>query len=54
VFAQHGYPVLDMSGSRGVTYYHEPRDSWEVQDPSSLEDNAQAMYWILINAANAD
>lgn len=54
VFAQHGYPVLDMFGSYGKTYYHEPRDTWEIQDASALEDAAKTMYWTLINAANAD
>jgi len=54
VFAQHGYPVLDMSGSNGDSYYHEPRDTWEIQDASALEDAARTMYWTLINAANAD
>ncbi|MBO4570967.1 MAG: M28 family peptidase [Bacteroidales bacterium] len=52
VFMKNGYPTTDIFGRGGVSYYHEPRDTWEIQDPSVLEDAAQLLYWSLINAAN--
>lgn len=53
VFMKYGYPTVDIFGFGGESYYHEPRDTWEIQDPSVLEDAAQLLYWSLINAANA-
>ena len=53
VFMKNGYPTTDIFGRGGESYYHEPRDTWEIQDPSVLEDAAQLLYWSLINAANA-
>ena len=53
VFMKNGYPTVDFYSVGGQSYYHEPRDSWEIQDPSILEDAARAMYWSLINAADA-
>lgn len=54
VFMKHGYPTVDFYSVGGESYYHEPRDSWEIQDPSILEDAAQTLFWSLIFAANAD
>ena len=51
---KNGYPTVDIFGFGGESYYHEPRDTWEIQDPSVLEDAAQLLYWSIINAANAD
>lgn len=53
VFMKNGYPTVDFYSVGGRSYYHEPRDSWEIQDPSILEDAARALYWSIINAANA-
>lgn len=53
VFMKNGYPAVDFYSVGGQSYYHEPRDSWEIQDPSILEDAAQALFWSLIHAANA-
>lgn len=54
VFMKNGYPAVDFYSVGGVSYYHEPRDSWEIMDPSILEDAAQTLFWSLIFAANAD
>ena len=54
VFMKHGYPTVDFYSVGGESYYHEPRDSWEIQDPSILEDAAQTLFWSLIFAANID
>ena len=51
VFMKHGYPTVDFYAVGGISYYHEPRDSWEIQDPSILEDVAQTLLWSLINSA---
>jgi len=53
VFMKKGYPTVDFYSVGGRSYYHEPRDSWEIQDPSILEDAAQTLFWSLIQAANA-
>ncbi len=53
VFMKNGYPTVDFYSVGGRSYYHEPRDSWEIQDPSILEDAARAMFWSILNAANA-
>ena len=54
VFMKNGYRTVDFYAVGGESYYHEPRDSWEIQDPSTLQDVARALYWSVINAANAD
>ena len=54
VFMKNGYRTVDFYAAGGESYYHEPRDSWEIQDPSTLQDVARALYWSVINAANAD
>ena len=54
VFMKNGYRAVDFYAVGGESYYHEPRDSWEIQDPSTLQDVARALYWSVINAANAD
>lgn len=52
VFMKAGYPAVDFAAYGGHNFYHDPRDSWEIQEPSTLEDAAQILYWSLINAAD--
>ena len=54
VFMKKGYPTVDFYSVGGESYYHEPRDSWEIMDSSILEDAAQVMFWSVIRAANSD
>lgn len=54
VFMKAGFPAVDFDAYGGKSYYHDPRDSWEMQEPSTLEDAAKILYWSLINAADAE
>lgn len=52
VFMKSGYPVINLSGRGGRSYYHNPKDNIDSIDADFLAKASKFLFWSVIAAAN--